>query len=637
MRSLLRSCALLMLPLVSGAEPMRDSEILDPFFGEALFYAHQGRHFEALQRLDAEMAQHREVDERALDSLHPHIDEARFAVGDFELRYRMHQRAGRAIRSVLEADIGQDVRADATLRLARIHFRKGQADEALRVLDSMSRPVPESMRSDFRLLRAHVSMALGRPEDASTWLEDFEASDALRGFAAYNLGIALLESGRSEEALRQLDRAGRMEPQDRESRAIRDKSNLVLGTLLLESGRSERAREPLDRIPLEGPFSNLALLRAGWAASSSAAHERAIVPWSILVERDPTDPAVQEAMLALPFAYGKLGVHGRAARLYERAASIFGDEIERLDASVESIRQGRLLEALQSGEMRQDADWVIRLRGLPEAPETFYLVDLIASHDFQTALQNYLDLEDLRVRLREWRRSLDALEDLIEHRRRYHEPRLPEIDRAFRQLDARMQLRLQQRSHLADRLQQLLIAPMPRLLATRSERISAEKLDALERALDRGQGASGPAPSGIGSEERDRARIRRLRGVIRWRLETRYHERLTTAHGRLRELNEAVDELERRYESFVRARQAATHSYVGYAIPIGRYRSRVLGALEKIELLQRRQGRMLESVAIDALRTRRERLVAHQNQARFAFADSYDRAVEMQGHPGSSQ
>ena len=69
----------------------------DLYFGEALFYAHQGEYLEALERLDAEMAQHRDLDEPQLDSLHYHFGEAQFSVGDFELSYRMHHRAGRAI------------------------------------------------------------------------------------------------------------------------------------------------------------------------------------------------------------------------------------------------------------------------------------------------------------------------------------------------------------------------------------------------------------------------------------------------------------------------------------------------------------------------------------------------------------
>ena len=78
------------------------------------------------------------------------------------------------------------------------------------------------------------------------------------------------------------------------------------------------------------------------------------------------------------------------------------------------------------------------------------------------------------------------------------------------------------------------------------------------------------------------------------------------------------------------ARQAATHSYVGYEIPINRLRVRVGEALERMKLLMAQQGRVLESAAINELTGRRERLEAYQNQARFAFADNYDRAAKAQ-------
>ncbi len=38
-------------------------ELKDLHFGEALYYAYQERYFEALERLDAEIAQHYGVDE----------------------------------------------------------------------------------------------------------------------------------------------------------------------------------------------------------------------------------------------------------------------------------------------------------------------------------------------------------------------------------------------------------------------------------------------------------------------------------------------------------------------------------------------------------------------------------------------
>ena len=102
------------------------------------------------------------------------------------------------------------------------------------------------------------------------------------------------------------------------------------------------------------------------------------------------------------------------------------------------------------------------------------------------------------------------------------------------------------------------------------------------------------------------------------------------AHEHLRELNAVVEATARQYEGFVRSRQEATHSYVGYDAAIGRLRQRVDAALAKVDRLQARQGHLIETVAIDVLQARRERLVSYQEQARFAVADSYDRATRQQ-------
>jgi hypothetical protein len=596
-------------------------ELEDPYFGEALYHAFQGRYFEALERLDTEIGQHYGVDEPELDSLHPHIDHAEFSVGDFELYYRMHHRAGRAIQAVLDANVEEPVRNEAAFRLAKIHFQKDQPRDALLAIDEITGQVPEGIRDDVNFLRANIYLATGRPADAVDVLEDLTNSKDLNGFSRYNLGIALLQDGRQAEAIRELDRAGQVVAYDRAALAIRDKSNLVLGTLQLEASEFGSAQLSLDRVRLESPFSNHALLRAGWADVSAGNFERALVPWRILAERESTDAAVHEAMLALPFAYSQLNVHGRAAVLYEQAVNAFGVELEKMNASIERIREGNFLEALTREEIRKDKDWVVHLRSLPEAPETFYLLALMASHDFQTALQNYLDLEDLRSKLVTWQGSLDSFEDIISLRHAYYEPLLPEIDRQFRKLDARARLRQEQRKHVDQRLQQMLIIPNSDSLATSDERQVAARLEQLASEL---QNPNDPESEAL------RRRLDRLRGALTWNVETQYHQRLTKAHEHLRELNEDMETLTARYDAFVRARQAATHSYVGYEVPINRLRVRVGEALERLELLMSRQGHILESVAIDELAGRRERLEAYQNQARFAFADSYDRAAKAQ-------
>jgi tetratricopeptide (TPR) repeat protein len=154
----------LLLPIFAAfaAASSWAEEVKDPWFGEALFYAHQGEWFEALDRLDTEVGQHIAVDEPNLDSLYVHFNDAEFSLGDFELRYRMHHRAGRAIKAVLEGSVDEVIRNDAAYRLARIHFQKGQMEDAMLALDRIEGEIPRGIRDDINFLRANIYLATDR-------------------------------------------------------------------------------------------------------------------------------------------------------------------------------------------------------------------------------------------------------------------------------------------------------------------------------------------------------------------------------------------------------------------------------------------------------------------------------------------
>jgi hypothetical protein len=224
-----------------------------------------------------------------------------------------------------------------------------------------------------------------------------------------------------------------------------------------------------------------------------------------------------------------------------------------------------------------------------------------------------------------WQSSFDAFEDIIARRRSNYEPLLPEIDAKFRELDAQIRLRQEQRKNIEKRLQAMLTAPRPDHLATADERVVRERLNEIERVLKtRPELEVQPL----------QRRVERLNGVLTWHLNTRYHERLSQTYQHLEELNVDLAAMTAQYESFVRARQAALHSYVGYDAPITRLRRRVSEALQQVSLVMARQGRVLEMVAINELGIRRDRLESYQSQARYAVADSYDRATRQQAGTG---
>jgi len=563
-------CTTLGLLILAGVamNAARAEEPAEASFGEALYFAYQGKWFEALVRLNSGIGESRGDNNSERDMLQYESAAENFSVGELELSYRMYRRASRMIETALLEASNEPLRNNAAYRLARLHFRRGQEHDALRALDRISGDVPGDIRDDVASLRANVYLALEWPDPAIPILEKLRKSKEYGAFAAYNLGIAYLQGDLQRAAYDQLDRAGSIKPKNAADAAIRDKANLVLGTLLHEQDQYSRAITYLSRVRLDGPFSNRALLSAGWASMSAGKPERAIVSWGTLAERDATDRATQEALLALPYAYGQLGYHDRAAAYYGSALDAYAVQIGKLNQSIRSIEDGRFLDALLRHEILEDENWVIRLRALPDTPETFYLIELLASNSFQTGLENYLDLADLKRRLSDWATSLSALDELVAVRDRHYSPLLPKIDQQSRTLNARLREGFQRYEELVAQRRSLLQSTVSQ--ADREARL--EKLDQ-----------------------------------------------------NLQSLADALALAQQQYDRFAVARQAIAESYAGYDKPLGELSDATDNAIGIVGNLMERQGKLLEKLATDELAARQRRLEVYAGKARFGLADSMDR------------
>lgn len=597
--------------------------VQDLYYGEALFYAHQEKYFEAISRLDVELAQHYSLDEPGLDTLTTHRSDAEFGTGDLELRYRMHQKAGRAVERVLHAEnIPQTVRNDAAYRLARIYYAKGHYVNALHALDLIRGEVPEDIQGDIVMLRAQVEITQRNFDTAAKLLRGIRDSGELKGYVPYNMGVALIEAGQLRKGAEQLDQVGLLQTDEPALIALRDKANLVLGNRLLEEGQPSAARPYFERVRLEGPFSNKALLLAGWADAANKDFEKALVPWTLLHERDPTHAAVQEALLAVPYAYAQLEIFGRAALLYGKAVAEFDKEIDNLDESMRSILDGRLRVALLKDPEERNATFVENLRNHPNAPESRYLLDLMASHDFHESVKNYRDMEALRLNLTRWLTNIDAYQDLIQLRREYYEPLLPLVERDFKNQDALMKSVLLRRDEVERQLNTAQRRRDPQAFATRQELSFQRQLHGLDYRLSRLK----PQPGLVQAQ----ARLQRLQGLLHWRMETDYDNRLAITHEHLRELDGLLDALQVQHQKVVRFKREAYQSFEGYEIPFQRLRTRLQSLRTRAQGVMEQQARYLEKVAVKELDRRRQKLADYRVKARFALAESYDRATKKQ-------
>jgi hypothetical protein len=373
------------------------------------------------------------------------------------------------------------------------------------------------------------------------------------------------------------------------------------------------ARPVLQRVRLNGPFSNKALLGVGWADSASEQYQSALAAWLELSERDLLDSAVQESLLAVPYAYAQLGADPRAAEQYARALDIFDTQLVRLDSALNDAGNGNLLNSLLDSEPDSMGGWYWQLERVPDDVRTRYLYFAIADHRFHEGLKSYRDLVALNAHLGDWHEKLGAYRDMLATRELAYAERLPVLQESLSRFD----LPAMQAAHETN-LQRTEQARATRdivAVAPAKEQRQWRRLSEMENS---------PAYANAASDDlKEKQRI--LKGVLQWNMDKEYRVRLW----RQDKANQAVaGELDVAAEQLLAIEQAMD----SLPATVDGFEARINGLEASIEQLQVRletsmvhYARYLNGIATSELVAQRERVRTYRAQARFALASVYDR------------
>ncbi len=592
--------------------PMRP--VTAPHYGDTLFHFYQDKYFSAITSLM--VSQH-------FARLAPHDDDGEVLRGGLLLSYGMHREAGQIFAQLIERGAPPRVRDRAWYYLAKIRWQRGLHADAQAAIDRIEGKLPAELEEDRGLLHANLLMARNDFAGAAEVLRAMAPAAAGKPsrsslYARFNLGVALVKSGDIAGGSALLDEVGRMPGADEEQRALRDRANVALGFAALQDGRSDDARAVLQRVRLQGLQANKALLGFGWAAAHAKEHEKALVPWTELAGRAPGDAAVLEARIALPYAYAELGAYGQSLEGYEAALTAFDAEQAALKASIESIRSGRLIAALDAGNPGVEMGWFWDLRTLPQMPHAGHLTPVLAQHEFQESFKNYRDLVFLGHNLAQWRDGLVALRDMLAERRKAFEQRLPVT--VSGEKDTRADLAAARAKRAA--------------LAAELERVQAdgdvvaftdERQDRLLRRLADVQ-ATMRAHAGQPEIAAQADKVRLLSGVLAWELSAQWPQRLWEATKALRDADRGIEQAQARDERLARARREEPQRFDAFAQRIDALAARIDALMPRVASLTKEQQEHLQGIAVAALTQQQERLAQYQTQARFALAQLYDRA-----------
>lgn len=602
---LVSACACLCAAVPAAQADEADGIVVrDPHYGEVLFHFYQDQHFDALAHLATARAQGR---------VPQHDFEAELLQGGLLLSWGQHVEAGKIFDRLLAVTEDNSVRDRAWFYLGKVRYQRGYLDAAEQALDNIGGELPRDLEAERYDLLARVYMEQGRFDAAYGLLEDYKGPKAWTSYARYNTGVALVRLGQLDLGARLLEKVGTMRAPSEELRSLRDRANVALGFAYLQADLEGDARPIMQRVRLNGPFSNKALLGAGWADAAEQNYRAALASWLELSNRDLLDSAVQESLLAVPYAFAQLGAEPQAAEYYARALDIYSAELTRLDQVIGEADSGELLGTLLAADTSTANGWSWQLEALPEGERSRYLYFTVADHSFHEALKSYRELLALNDYLGDWREKLTAYRDMVATRELAYAQRLPVLQARVAEFDLPAmraeQAEIEATTARAKRERDVVA------VAPAAEQDTWARLQALEQ---------NPALATRATEEQ-RTKLRILKGLTLWQMDKEFRLRVWEQERRNAELREVLVAAEQQFAEVERATGSLDGTVADFANRIDRLEQQVEYRQRQLASAMRAHREHLNGLALDELHGQKDRLLTYRAQARFALASIYDR------------
>lgn len=419
---------LLLFAAPAIAEPIAWSHLEDPHIRAAQFDALMGDPFAGLTQLIADQKQGR-VTRRP--------GQAQLVLAGMYLDYGSYDKAAEIFDTLGKSDQPEEIRDLAWYYLAHVQYQHGRQEEALQSLKRISGDLPVEAQQGRLLLTATLLMDRRQYDKAIGYLQQLGKKSLLQQlseksvwatYGRFNLGVALFQVGREKEGSQLLEELGSLTAKDEESLALRDKANLTLGFNLLQKGKPDEAQNYFVKTRLLGPLSNKALLGLGRVYSAQEKHKKSLVPWLKLIKRDASDPSVQDALLAVPFAFGKLNAYKQALDYYKQALEAYKQELERVKKAKATVNSGALVESLARIVGEQGMDERGFISKLPDTPGGHYLWQLFATNKFQESLKNFARMRMSLGRLEQWSSEISNDGDMANRKKRAMLKRITELE-----------------------------------------------------------------------------------------------------------------------------------------------------------------------------------------------------------------
>lgn len=590
--SLLLSC--LALPALAKDKPL--STVADLRYGVALYNYYQNQNLEAMTELM--VAQKK-------GGIRGHGDNPEIMEGGFSMAYGMERRASDIFTRLLDANRPQRTRDSAWFYLAQMRYLRGDWPAAEEALAKISAKPHEELAPEVAALRFNLAVQRNRFDEANTILRD-QLKSPLAPYMQFNLGAAFSREGEFAKAIPYFLQVQKLPQTTPEYLGLYDKAMTAAGYAALLDKQYAQAVGHFSLVRLDSPLSNRALLGYGWAAVEQGDYNLALRPWQQLARRSLVDEYTQEVLVAIPYAYEKMGYKNQALQEFRKAEAGYLAEIDQLRQVIGQVQGYAIREALNI-DRSSDINWLDHAQQQQLSPQMTYLITLFAREDFLGLVRELRDLLAIQNQFREWQGKLDFYAAMLDER---------EVNRA-RELDTLARQRLEEKIVELEAQTESAAVEVARLQKEEDflrlvDEADAARLERIVRAekniatLQRGAWEMGVEVMPAEELESLRESLRRQKGLMVWRAMEMYEERLWRAGTELAQLQREL--------ASARAAQQRIQAILDQGFDLDPYRQRIAGAAEQLLLQSTDIDRAIE-LSQDALRGK-VLLVLEQQQVR---------------------
>ncbi|HEY0894040.1 MAG TPA: hypothetical protein VGE32_13355 [Cellvibrio sp.] len=641
--SVLRYFLMLAAVAVNAADAKEKpkSSVADLRYGVALYHYYQQDYIAALAELMV-------ADTR--DGIQGHGDNPELIAGGVSLAFGMQHHAEAVFNQILQDERRpQSVRDAAWFYLGKLHYTRGDWAAAERSFARVSGEFKPSLRAQMQALQ--INIRIRNKNYADLALDNIDA-DELRAWSPYtfyNLGAAHARDGNFASAQKFFSELAEIDvvenPQRRKEQwALQDKAYTAIGYSYLAEKKYAAAIREFTKVRLDGVFANQALLGYGWAAVAQEEYDVALKPWQLLRARSLMYPAVQESLLALPYAYEKLGAQGEAVNAYQSAEELLAREIQLIRDMRATLTEGELLTLIGSEPVSAADAKKILHNDTPEdgalnavvtddgqnwlkldstsiiKTRSAYLNELFAKNMFQTAVLDLRDLLRLQTLLQNWLPKLDAYRELLLQKQDNRDRQEQQLaQHSASQQEQKLQA---ERAALAQQLEQISSSENYMALADDETRALYGRIERGQQTIAR-MNAAGQDTSEL------ETRIKMFGGILLWRAAQAYPAQLAAQQTELKSIDVSLAQIAKTRQHI----EEITATSMDIQPTLARLQvlqKDVSAQLENTDQLIAQQSGLLRQQVDQQLATHEKRLNNYLAQAHLAVARLYDAELRKQ-------